>query len=73
MEEDDNLFKITCQRCNVFVTLKGRSVELVYVYFLRYEFYTLVIYPEEIDPEISTFSVLPEKNVMHASEYFEER
>ena len=48
MEKDDNLFKITCQRCNVFVTRKGRSVQLVYVYFLRYEIYTLVIYPEDL-------------------------
>ena len=73
LEKDDNLLKITCQCSNGFVTCKGRSGEMLYINFLHAEFYTLVIYPEDIDPEISTFSVLPEKNAMHASEYFEER
>ena len=29
MEEDDNLFKTTCQICNGFVTCKVRSGELL--------------------------------------------
>ena len=61
MEEDDNQFKITCQRCNAFVTCKGRNGELLYINFLCGVFSTLGLYPEYIDPEKSTFSGLPEQ------------
>ena len=55
MEEDDTLFKITCQCCNGFLTCKGRSAELIYITFLRSESYTIVLYPEDLDPEIFYF------------------
>ena len=55
MEEDYNLFKITCQCCNGFVTCKGSSVELICITFLHDRFYTLVLYPEYLDPEIFYF------------------
>ena len=50
MEEDDNLFKILCQRCNGFVTGKDRSGELLYITFIHAGFSTLGLYTEEIDP-----------------------
>ena len=49
VEEDDALFKITCQGCNVFVTFKGRRGELLKINFLHSELSTLVLYPEELD------------------------
>ena len=55
MEEDDTLFKITYQIFNGFVTFKGRSGELIYITFLHARLYTLVPYPEELDPEIFYF------------------
>ena len=48
MEEDDNKFKITCQRWNGFVTCSGWGGELLYISFLRDEISTLLIHPEEI-------------------------
>ena len=51
MEEDDNLFKITCQLCNGFVTCKGRSGELLYINFINYGLSTIGLYTEDIDPE----------------------
>ena len=51
MEEDDTLFKITCQRCNGFVTCKGRIGKLLYITFMHAGFSTFVIYPEDLDPE----------------------
>ena len=50
-EEDDNQFKITCQRFKCFVTCKVRIGELLYINFLRAELSTLVLYPEDIDTE----------------------
>ena len=64
MEEDDTLLKITCQRCNVFVTFKGRSGELLYIFFLNYGFYTLVLYLEELDQENFNFQ-WPVKKMQH--------
>ena len=49
MEEDDNIFKITCQCFNGFVTCKGGSGELLYINFLHAGLSTLVIYPEYLD------------------------
>ena len=49
MEDDDALFKITCQYCNVFVTCKGSSGELIYITFLHSGLYTRALYPEYID------------------------
>ena len=51
MEEDDNIFKITCQRCNGFVTCECRSGELICITFLHYVFSALWLYTEELDPE----------------------
>ena len=48
MEEDDNPFKITCQRCNGFVTFSGRSGELIYITFLDSGISTIGIYSEEL-------------------------
>ena len=45
VEEDDNLFKITCQRCNGFVTCKYKSGKLLYVTFLHAVLCTLGLYP----------------------------
>ena len=49
MEENDNQSKITCQRCNGFVTCKGMSGELLYITFLNAGFSTLGRYTEELD------------------------
>ena len=49
MEEDDNLFKITFQHCNGFVTCKVRSVELLYITFLRYILSTIGPYTEYLN------------------------
>ena len=70
MEGGDNQFKITCKSCNVFVTCKGRSRELIYITFLHVGLYTLGIYTEYLDPDFFTFSGLPEQNAMHVSEVF---
>ena len=61
MEEDDNQFKITCQRCNVFVKFKGRSGELLYITFFHAELSTIGPYPKELYPKISSISGLPEQ------------
>ena len=53
--------RITCRRCNGFVTCKVRSGELIYIAFLHSLFCTLGLYPEDIDQDFFTFSVLPEK------------
>ena len=55
MEEDHTLFKIICHRCNGFVTCKGSSGELLYITFIRSGFSTIVLYPEELDPEMFYF------------------
>ena len=55
MEEYDNLFKITCQRYYVFVTYKVSSGALLYITFLCAVLSTIVLYPEELDPEIFYF------------------
>ena len=55
MEEDDSQSKITCQRCNGFVTCSGRSSELLYITFICDGFSALGIYPEELDPGIFYF------------------
>ena len=51
MKEDDNIFKINRQRCNGFVTCKGRSGELIYITFLQDGLSANVLYPEDIDDE----------------------
>ena len=55
MEEDDNQFKITCKRCNGFVTCSVRSGELLYIIFIRYGFYNFGLNTEELDPDIFYF------------------
>ena len=50
MEEDDNKFEITCQRCNGSVTCKGRYREMIYITFLHSVLSTLELYHEELDP-----------------------
>ena len=51
MEEDDTLFKITCQHCNGYVTCKIMSVELLCTTFIHAGLSTILMYPEELDPE----------------------
>ena len=51
MEEDDNQFKITCQRFNSFVICSGRSVEVLYITFLCDGMSTLGLYPEKLFKE----------------------
>ena len=48
MEEDDNEFKINCQRCNVFLTCSDRCEELLNITFIHDEMSTLGLYPEMI-------------------------
>ena len=50
MEEDNNQSKITCQSCNVFVTCKCRSSELLYITILCAVISNLGLYPEDIYP-----------------------
>ena len=51
MEDNDNLFKITCQRCSFFVTCKYRSGELLLTTFIHDGLSNIGLYPEFIDPE----------------------
>ena len=51
MEEDDNKFKITCQRCNDILTFSGGSGDLLYINFLYAVMSTLGLYPEDLVPE----------------------
>ena len=55
MKEDDTLFKNTYQNCNGFVTCRDRRVLLIYINYLRAVLRTLVLYTEELDPEIFNF------------------
>ena len=55
MEEDDNIFKITCQSYNGFVTCKVRIVEMLYIPFIHYRLCTIALYPKDIDPEFFYF------------------
>ena len=48
MDEYDNKFRITFQRCNGFVIWSGSSGELLYMNFLHSGMSTLVPYPEEL-------------------------
>ena len=49
MVEDDNQLKMTFQRCNGFVTCKGRSEYIIYINFIHSGLSTLGLYPEYID------------------------
>ena len=51
MEEDNNIFKITFQRCNGFVTCKDWSGELLQITCFYAGLSTLGRYPEEIGQE----------------------
>ena len=51
MEEDDNKFKTTCQRCNDILTCSGGSGDLLYINFLYAVMSTLGLYPEDLVPE----------------------
>ena len=51
MEEDSIQFKITCKRCNDFVTCSGMSGEIIYITFLHSGMSTLGLYHEELIPE----------------------
>ena len=51
IEENDNKFKIACKQCNLFVTYKGRSGELIHITFLHDGISTLGLYNGDIDPE----------------------
>ena len=55
MNEDDTLFKVTCQHYNCFVTCKGSSGELLYITFPHTGFSTIVLYTEGLDHEIFYF------------------
>ena len=51
MDEYDNKFRITFQRCNGFVIWSGSSGELLYMNFLHSGMSTLGLYPEELVQE----------------------
>ena len=48
MEEECNKFKITCQRCNGFVTCSVNSGEVLYITFLHAGMSTIGLYPEDL-------------------------
>ena len=50
----------TCQHFNGFVRSSGKSGEILCISFIVSGMSTLGIYPEELDPEISSFSGLEE-------------
>ena len=70
MEEDDTLFKITCQSCNVFVKCKGKSGELLYINFIHAIFSTLVLYPKSLILKFLISVACQKQNVTHLPEYF---
>ena len=51
MEEYDNQFKITYQRCNGFKTCSDRGEEILCIIFIFAGMSTLGLYPEDIVPE----------------------
>ena len=55
MEENDTIFKITCQFCNGFVAYKCGIGELLYINFLLSILCTLELYPEDLDPDFFNF------------------
>ena len=61
LEEGYNQFKITFQRCYVFVTFLGSSVELLYITFLRSVISTIGLYLEDTAPENFYFQY-PDRN-----------
>ena len=61
MEEEDSKLKLTCQHYNDFVKWYGKSVELIYITFIHAGIYTLGIYPEELVPDLFSFSGPPER------------
>ena len=61
MEEDDNQLKITRQHCNMFVTCKDRSGELLYITFLHSGLSLLDYILRSLIHKCSTFSGLLEK------------
>ena len=65
MKEDDNQFKITCQRCNVFLICKGRSGELLYITFLHAVLSTLGLYTEELHRGIFYFHWPARTKIQH--------
>ena len=65
MDEDDNKFKIICQRCNDFVTCSGRRGKLIYINFLHAGMSTLGLYPEEVVSENFCFRWPPRTKMQH--------
>ena len=62
VEEDNNHFKITCKRCNGFVTCKVRNVDLIYITYPHYVVSTIVRYTEDLYPYF--YFQLPAKTKM---------
>ena len=48
-------FNITCQRCNLFVRYSGKSGKILYIILFHTDMSNLVLYPEDINPEIFLF------------------
>ena len=51
VHDDDKMLKITYQHCNRYVICAETIIELQYILFIHADFYTIVLYPEELNPE----------------------
>ena len=70
-DDDDKPLKTTYQSCNGFAICSGKSLELIYITFIHASISTLGPYPEELVPEIYSFSGLKGLKCITIPEYFE--